>query len=107
MREHLDDAPYGTFAEGHADPGRYSDDDRAGSFGDGQAGLPAELEPGRFSVGMEELGEDDPEKGDGQFRRRGAPVLMLNRQRISAVEHELHLIDREIVNRQHTTGVPR
>ena len=38
MREHLDDAPYGTFAEGQADPGRYSDDDpekRAiGSFGD-------------------------------------------------------------------------
>jgi hypothetical protein len=62
MREHLDDAPYGTFAEGQADPGRYSDDDRAGSFGDGQAALPVDLDPGRFSAGMEELGDDDPEK---------------------------------------------
>jgi len=32
---------------------------------------------------------------------------MLDRQRISAVERELHPIDRKIVNRQHTTGVPR
>jgi hypothetical protein len=62
MREHLDDAPYGTFAEGQADPGRYSDDDRPGSFGDGQAALPVDLDPGRFSAGMEELGDDDPEK---------------------------------------------
>src|ERR1700750_1092804 len=62
MREHLDDPPYGTFAEGQADPGRYSDDDRPGSFGDGQAALPLDLDPGRFSAGMEELGDDDPEK---------------------------------------------
>ena len=62
MREHLDDAPHGTFAEGQADSGRYSDDARAGSFGDGQAAPPLDLEPGRFSVGMEELGDDDPEK---------------------------------------------
>jgi len=54
--------PYGTFAEGQGDPGRYSDDDRPGSFGDGQAALPVDLDPGRFSAGMEELGDDDPEK---------------------------------------------
>jgi hypothetical protein len=62
MREHLDDAPYGTFAEGQADPGRYCDDAEPGSFSDGQAAPPADLEPGRFSEGMEELGGDDPEK---------------------------------------------
>jgi len=59
MREHLDDAPYGTFAEGQADPGRHSDDGRPGSYGDGQAAVPADLDPGRFSAGMEELGDDE------------------------------------------------
>jgi hypothetical protein len=66
MRDPLDsagdDVPYGTFAEGLADPATYDDDARRGRFSDGQA-LPADdLEPGRFSAGMEALGDDDPEK---------------------------------------------
>jgi hypothetical protein len=40
------DVPNATFAEGQADPDRYRDDAR----------------PGRFSDGMEALGDDDPEK---------------------------------------------
>jgi hypothetical protein len=66
MRDHLDsagdDAPPATFAEGLADPGTYHDDARPGRFSDGQAPPAADLEPGRFSAGMEALGDDDPEK---------------------------------------------
>jgi hypothetical protein len=66
MREPLDsagdDVPYGTFAEGLADPATYEDDARPGRFSDGQARPAADLEPARFSAGMEELDDADPEK---------------------------------------------
>jgi hypothetical protein len=66
MRDRLDSArdaaPHGTFTAGLADPGTYGDDARPGRFSDGQAPPAADLEPGRFSAGMEALGDDDPKK---------------------------------------------
>jgi hypothetical protein len=60
-----DDLPHGTFAEGQADPTHYPDDTRNGRFSDGEAGPVADEEAGRFSEGVEELGDADPEKHVG------------------------------------------
>ena len=57
-----DDLPHGTFAEGQADPTRYPDDTRSGHFSDGEAKPVSDQEAGRFSEGVEELGDADPEK---------------------------------------------
>jgi hypothetical protein len=68
-QEHTDtnELPHGTFAEGQAEPDCYPDDERLGSFSDGEA-KPDDEEPGRFSEGMEQLGDDDPEKHvEGRF----------------------------------------
>ena len=57
-----DGLPRGTFAEGQADPNRYRDDARSGHFSDGEAQPVADEDAGRFSEGVEELGDADPEK---------------------------------------------
>jgi hypothetical protein len=57
-----DDRARGMFAEGQGDPARYAEDTRVGRFSDGQAQPTAQLQNGRFSDGMEALGDDDPEK---------------------------------------------
>jgi hypothetical protein len=60
--------PHGTFAEGEAEPDCYHDDERIGSFSDGEAKPQHDEEPGRFSEGMEQLGDDDPERHvEGRF----------------------------------------
>jgi hypothetical protein len=67
-RTSADDLPHGTFAEGQADPTRYPDDTRSGHFSDGEAHPVSDEEAGRFSEGVEELGDADPEKhGEGTF----------------------------------------
>jgi 3-hydroxyisobutyrate dehydrogenase len=71
MREPLHDArdlPRGTFAGGQADPDDFPLDGRLGRFSDGEAHPIADEEPGRFSEGVEALGDDDPEKHvEGSF----------------------------------------
>jgi hypothetical protein len=62
------DLPRGTFAEGQADPDDFPQDARLGRFSDDEAPPIADDEPGRFSEGMELLGDDDPEKHvEGSF----------------------------------------
>jgi 3-hydroxyisobutyrate dehydrogenase len=71
MPEPLQDArdlPRGSFAEGQADPDDFPQDARLGRFSDGEAPPIADEEAGRFSAGMELLGDDDPEKhAQGSF----------------------------------------
>ena len=54
------------FAEGQADPEAFPEDEREGRFSVGQEELgeedPEKHHRGRFSEGQEELGEEDPEK---------------------------------------------
>jgi 3-hydroxyisobutyrate dehydrogenase len=62
------DLPRGSFAEGQADPDDFLLDGRLGRFSDGEAHPIADEEPGRFSEGVEALGDDDPEKHvEGSF----------------------------------------
>jgi 3-hydroxyisobutyrate dehydrogenase len=56
------DLPRGSFAEGQADPDDFPEDARLGRFSDGEASPIADEEAGRFSEGVEVLGDDDPEK---------------------------------------------
>jgi 3-hydroxyisobutyrate dehydrogenase len=71
MREPLHetrDVPHGSFAEGQAVPDDFPQDARLGRFSDGEAPPIADEEAGRFSEGMEVLGDDDPEKHvEGSF----------------------------------------
>jgi hypothetical protein len=71
MTEHRADTThfhYGSFAEGQAEPDRFPADERVGSFGDGEAEPIAGHDPGRFSEGLEELDDADPEKHvEGRF----------------------------------------
>jgi hypothetical protein len=63
-----DDVARGTFADGQADPTRYRDAAGPGRFSDGEAEPIADEEAGRFSEGMEALGDTDPEKHvEGSF----------------------------------------
>jgi 3-hydroxyisobutyrate dehydrogenase len=62
------DLPRGSFAEGQADPDNFPQDARLGRFSDGEAPPIADEEAGRFSEGVEALGDDDPEKHvEGSF----------------------------------------
>jgi 3-hydroxyisobutyrate dehydrogenase len=71
MPEPLHDArdlPRGSFANGQADPDHFPKDARLGRFSDGEAPPIADEQAGRFSEGVEVLGDDDPEKrGEGSF----------------------------------------
>ena len=65
MHEPLQDArdlPRGSFAEGQGDGDAFPEDARLGRFSDGEAPPIGSEEAGRFSEGVEELGDDDPEK---------------------------------------------
>jgi len=67
-RQDARDLPRGTFAEGQADPNDFPEEARLGQFSDGEALPVTDEEAGRFSKGMEELGDDDPEKHvEGSF----------------------------------------
>jgi hypothetical protein len=71
MSEPLQDArdlPRGSFAEGQADPDDFPNDARLGRFSDGEAAPIGDEEAGRFSEGVEALGDADPEKHvEGSF----------------------------------------
>ncbi|HEX7299916.1 MAG TPA: hypothetical protein VF257_13030 [Solirubrobacteraceae bacterium] len=58
--------PEDGFAEGEANPEAYPEDERVGRFSLGEEQLgeddPEKHRHGRFSEGQEELGEEDPEK---------------------------------------------
>jgi len=60
---------HGTFADGLAEPERHPEDEHVGAFSDGQAPSPDhDGEEGRFSEGVEQLGDADPEKHvEGSF----------------------------------------
>jgi hypothetical protein len=60
--------PHGTFAEGQAEPDRFPDDERVGGFSDGEAKPVGDQEAARFSEGVEQLDDADPEKhAEGRF----------------------------------------
>jgi len=62
------DLPRGSFADGQADPDDFPQGVRPGRFSDGEAPPIADEEAGRFSEGVEVLGDDDPEKHrEGSF----------------------------------------
>jgi 3-hydroxyisobutyrate dehydrogenase len=71
MHEPPEDAthlPRGGFAEGQADPDDFPEDARLGRFSDGEAPPIGDEEAGRFSEGVEALGDDEPEKHvEGSF----------------------------------------
>jgi 3-hydroxyisobutyrate dehydrogenase len=71
MHDPLEDArdlPRGSFAEGQGEPPAFPEDARLGRFSDGEAPPIGREEAGRFSEGMEALGDDDPEKHvEGSF----------------------------------------
>ena len=56
----------GGFAEGEAQPEDFPEEERVGTFSEGQEELPEDgpekVHRGRFSEGQEELPEEDPEK---------------------------------------------
>ena len=67
-RQDARDLPRGSFAEGQADPDDFPHDTRLGRFTDGEAAPIADEEAGRFSEGVEVLGDDDREKhAEGSF----------------------------------------
>jgi hypothetical protein len=62
------DLPHGTFAEGQAEPDCFPDDERVGAFSDGEAPPLGNEEAGRFSEGVEQRPDADPEKHvEGRF----------------------------------------
>jgi hypothetical protein len=79
------------FAAGQADPEEFPQDQRVGTFAEGQEGLDDDdRRKGRFSEGQEELGEDDPEKHvqgrfdegqDDEWPRSAGPARRAERDR--------------------------
>ena len=69
-----DDLARGSFADGQAEPDDFPEDARLGRFSDGDAPPIADEEAGRFSEGMEVLGDHDPEKHmEGSFGDEESP----------------------------------
>jgi hypothetical protein len=62
------DLPHGTFADGQAEPDRFAADERVGAFSDGEAQPLGNEEAGRFSEGVEQRADAEPEKHvEGRF----------------------------------------